>query len=518
MPFRAGVVPIGYVRQESPSANLSAATQLFSRIGDRIKGRAESKAIAEVMGQGIDTKNIVGSAENMTQQLTARGIDATKALGLTNQAMAPYIAERAYTDSRADAAALAAHRAATLAETRRYHNLQSNKAVTPDIRTIEDVNPYTNEKTFYYYNSNSTNPEFNKVDMLGPVSMVDTEASTPTQIATSTVEPAMIAANSTTNGDVGNYTADYMAMAEANPIELGVPGAMTAGLGNVGGPSTIGQSNVQPVGTNVPSNVPSNIQPAGTGVTFSKPDRYGVSRGSNGTFRDQNGNYVIPVKLREVKEIKLADGSTSYVIINKATGRDASGNPVGDAKPQQPLSATIQLPTGQNVYVDNTGKPIMDEQGQYLVKSMNEHIVKKSESLKNIKNTMRELDDIINRVKTNPDSVGSIGSGLGNWIGNQIQDIIKAPTTDRLNRNQIEAKGGVIAAGLRKGVESGVMTDKDFERYMKLVPSVDDSPQEAIYKGNQLMHSLYQQYGVLPKGMKRQYNPKTGEYRIVREK
>jgi hypothetical protein len=105
-----------------------------------------------------------------------------------------------------------------------------------------------------------------------------------------------------------------------------------------------------------------------------------------------------------------------------------------------------------------------------------------------------------------------------NWVGNQVNDIIKEPTADRLNRNQIEALGGVIAAGLRKGLESGVMTESDYERYQKLVPNVDDSPQEAIYKGQMLMQQLSNQYGILPAGYKRQYNTETGEYRIVKDR
>ncbi len=180
------------------------------------------------------------------------------------------------------------------------------------------------------------------------------------------------------------------------------------------------------------------------------------------------------------------------------------------------LDNTIQLPTGETVYVDAQGKPYQNNNGQYLVKTQGTENVKRVGAKRDIGNTIAQVDTILQRIKTDPSSVASIGSDFGDWLGNQVNDIIKVPTGTRLNRNQIDATGGVIAAGLRKGVESGVMTESDFIRYQKLVPNVNDSPQEAIYKGKELMNQLSIQYGVVPKGYKRQQNTETGEYRIVK--
>ncbi len=195
-----------------------------------------------------------------------------------------------------------------------------------------------------------------------------------------------------------------------------------------------------------------------------------------------------------------------------------AGNVGTGVKHPKKLDNTIQLPTGETVYVDAQGKPYQNNNGQYLVKSQGTENVKRVGAKRDMMNTLGSLDQILTRVQTDPESVGSIGSDFGNWIGNQVNDILKVPTGTRLNRNQIEATGGVIAAGLRKGVESGVMTEQDFIRYSKLVPNKDDSPQEATYKGQQLMNTLSNQFGVVPAGYKKQYNTQTGEYRIVREK
>jgi len=192
---------------------------------------------------------------------------------------------------------------------------------------------------------------------------------------------------------------------------------------------------------------------------------------------------------------------------------------VGVKMPKK-LDKTMQLPSGETVYVDASGNPYKNSNGQYLVQKQGE-AMKHNNTVKSMTETIGQLDNIVARIKANPGSVASIGSDFGEWVGNNLNDILKAPTTDRLNRNQIAANGGVIAAGLRKGLESGVMTDKDFDRYMKLVPDVNDSPQEAIYKATQLKAQIARQYKLpnmgAPAGYKAQYNPNTGEYRYVRD-
>ncbi len=479
--------------------NYYAANQLFNqgatrfsgamdKYSARIQNRANSDAVSNLLG--VEASGTPNDYRGALGAVDTGYAQADKVLSATNSLLTPYSSQ--YNSDRSNENALARIGIAQsgLGERIRHNTAMENKpsaAGMPNIKTIEDVNPYTGAKSYYQYNSKDATPTFTPVDMsVGPQSsnaVVNTNAQ-PKVASAVTEQP-------------GAYEANYIAQAEANPIDVGMAGAQVAGPVTGAGTSALPQT---------------------PGITFGKADRYGVSMGSNGTFRDSNGNYVIPLKMRELKEIQAADGSSSFVVVNKATGNDASGNPVGDAVPEQKLGATIALPTGQNVYVDNKGTPYRNEQGQYLVNSVNEKVVEKNATDKGIRDTMRELDDILLRVERNPDSVGSMGSGLGNWVGNQIQDIVKAPTEDRLNRNQIEAKGGVIAAGLRKGVESGVMTESDFDRYMKLVPNVDDSPQEALYKGQQLMRSLFNQHGILPQGYKRQYNQKTGEYRLVRSK
>ena len=254
---------------------------------------------------------------------------------------------------------------------------------------------------------------------------------------------------------------------------------------------------------------------------------YNKDTGSYSIIKGDGSNLGVSPKNVVLKSVTSRDENgvetTVQVPFNKLTGEPlttAGGDTTAGVGVKQPpkLSNTMQLPTGETVYVDATGKPIQNDKGQYLVKSQGTSNVKKTQAKIDMVNTLNQLDTILTRIKTNPTSVGSIGSDFMNWVGNKINDIVKVPTADRLNRNQIEAVGGVIAAGLRKGLESGVMTESDYTRYQKLVPNVDDSPQEAIYKGQMLMQQLSNQYGVLPAGYKRQYNTETGEYRIVKDR
>ena len=54
-----------------------------------------------------------------------------------------------------------------------------------------------------------------------------------------------------------------------------------------------------------------------------------------------------------------------------------------------------------------------------------------------------------------------------------------------------------LAAQMRDAVESGVMTDRDLERYLKMLPQVDDSPESYKSKYKTLRDDLKSKYGNL---------------------
>ncbi len=152
-----------------------------------------------------------------------------------------------------------------------------------------------------------------------------------------------------------------------------------------------------------------------------------------------------------------------------------------------------------------------------MVKDQGKTMTDFNTGLANISSSLGELDNMTNTVNRNPNAVGSFGENTLNWIGNNINDIFKASTDDRLDRSGIQAYTGKLAAQLRSAVETGVMTKDDVERYMKIMGNEDDSPQEFIKKNNELKNTLIKDMSNRAKayGKKLMYNTETGEFKAV---
>lgn len=67
----------------------------------------------------------------------------------------------------------------------------------------------------------------------------------------------------------------------------------------------------------------------------------------------------------------------------------------------------------------------------------------------------------------------------------------------------IEAQKEIIAAQLRKATETGVMTDKDFDRYAKAMPKITDHPTTARAKLSAVIQGLERDYGGQLSGLSR---------------
>jgi hypothetical protein len=141
-----------------------------------------------------------------------------------------------------------------------------------------------------------------------------------------------------------------------------------------------------------------------------------------------------------------------------------------------------------------SGNPIL-KNGNPIVKSRSAFNLKQPEVQMQEQGSVDTLDQLEKTVKDNPEAVGSLGSDPLNYVLNNINDMLKIPTDTRLARNQIASTSGVLAANIRSMYESGVMTESDFTRYMKMVPNEDDSVPEFLYKTQMLRNDMIKNYG-----------------------
>lgn len=182
-------------------------------------------------------------------------------------------------------------------------------------------------------------------------------------------------------------------------------------------------------------------------------------------------------------------------IYNKDTGLFGLGKQ-GVASGDVPISSktpTISLPNGTTVYADYSGNPIL-KNGQPIVKDYSKFGLDVPSTVANEQATVDSLTKLDEAVTARPEAIGSVGTGLLNYIQNNINDFLKIPTDDRLARNKIAATAGVLSANIRSMYENGVMTEPDFERYKKLVPNENDSVEEYKSKLKILKADMVQNY------------------------
>ena len=182
-------------------------------------------------------------------------------------------------------------------------------------------------------------------------------------------------------------------------------------------------------------------------------------------------------------------------IYNKDTGvfgLSQGGSNYGTTDSGEPISsktATIAMPDGTTIYTNRAGEPLT-KNGNPIVKERTKFNLDMPSTISQEQATADSIEKIVKNVKSNPEAVGSLGSGAWNFVANNINDMLKIPTDDRLARNQISAASGVLAANIRSMFEKGVMTEPDFERYKKLVPNENDSVEEFVYKATTLQNEL----------------------------
>ena len=145
-------------------------------------------------------------------------------------------------------------------------------------------------------------------------------------------------------------------------------------------------------------------------------------------------------------------------------------NVMGEGKP-------IELADQFGEYYANkdTGEPIKTKDGKIAYKKLNEKTSKTIESIDQSKKTIASLNNMVKILDKNPEAVGSIGENPYEYVANYANDILGIPTKELANRTTIQGASGVLAAMTRKIYENGVMTDKDYQRYQKLIPDANDS-------------------------------------------
>ena len=173
-----------------------------------------------------------------------------------------------------------------------------------------------------------------------------------------------------------------------------------------------------------------------------------------------------------------------FVSLTGSFGLTAGGTGVSSTDSGEPISsktAVKALPDGTTIYTDRAGNPLT-EGGELIVKARSKFNLDQPANISQEQGTVDSINRLATNVEANPDAVGSLGSGAWNYVTNNINDMLKVPTDDRLARNQITSTAGVLAANIRSMFEKGVMTEPDFERYKKLVPNENDSVPEFKHK------------------------------------
>ena len=175
-----------------------------------------------------------------------------------------------------------------------------------------------------------------------------------------------------------------------------------------------------------------------------------------------------------------------------AFGSSLGGVGIQTSDSGEPISAktaTTALPDGTVVYANRAGQPLTRD-GEPIVKTRSKFNLEKPEEIAVEQQTVNTLNRMFDETKSNPEAIGSMGSGLWNYISNNINDIVQVPTKTNVSRNEIQAHTNTMTTMMRNMVETGVMTDRDFDRYKPNIPSPNDSSEVYFNKLNRLKPEL----------------------------
>lgn len=157
---------------------------------------------------------------------------------------------------------------------------------------------------------------------------------------------------------------------------------------------------------------------------------------------------------------------------------------------------TIAQSDGSIAYADSDGKALLDDNGKIMLKTASTKAQDLTESGAVKESIFNQLGLMMEAVENNPSAVGSVGENPIDWIMNNVNDISKIDSDDRTTRERLDQFSGAISAQLRKLTgETGVMTESDFERYVKMMPNKNDSPKAYANKYKNLVADLKKKYG-----------------------
>lgn len=230
---------------------------------------------------------------------------------------------------------------------------------------------------------------------------------------------------------------------------------------------------------------------------YSKAVKEGRFDGSIEKFRNEEW---IPKK--DKYQVSYSPSGKEIIKVNTSTGDITRIG--GEKFTITSKTPTIATPDGSVVYADENGNALVHEKtGKPIYKTVSKKAQEITEGGASFKSIINTLDKGFDKVMKSPDSIGSIGSSPVDFVVNNVNDFIKLPTKDRLARSQLQQFDGAIAAELRKMVESGVMTEPDFQRYVNMMPSENLSVKE--YK---------QKYNLLKKDLKKKYLNKSRAFQL----
>ncbi len=162
----------------------------------------------------------------------------------------------------------------------------------------------------------------------------------------------------------------------------------------------------------------------------------------------------------------------------------------------------LALEDGSVIFTEADGTPKLDKNGKKMYKSKSKEAKDLTEKAATMEGILVTLDRGYEVVSNDPATVGSLGNNPADWIGNILNDIIKVPTKTRLEREKLIQFTEPLAASLRSAVETGVMTEADLQRYLKMLPQLDDAPESYKSKYNTVRKDLKGKFKSLQKAFK----------------
>ena len=228
-----------------------------------------------------------------------------------------------------------------------------------------------------------------------------------------------------------------------------------------------------------------------------------------------NATTITPIKFKQDKidgELAIIDGKAGYYSKEQLFKATEQGMSVEKPKTSTSTSTTTVLGESKPIEIANefgefyankdTGEPIRNNKGEIVYKKMNDKTMKVVEGIDQARMSISTLNNMVKILDKNPEAIGSFGENPYQYVWNKVNDVLGVPTPELVDRNSLLGESGAMAAMLRNAVETGVMTEKDREVYIKFIPSPDDAEDvfknkaKTLVKGlNSRLKSTEERYG-----------------------